>query len=443
MNALPVFQLFGLKPVKGFIIKPAPPAQGSNPDLLMGLELEIEGCREEGDWYVDNVIRAGFRVETDDSLRGQNIRRGGVRNEVPGNAYEFITHPMTQSTMHHAINEFFRICGFTDERNYSDRTSIHVHVNCQDKTIDQVSSLALLYTVVERILFQFVGNNRDNNIYCIPWEGCRLNHDIVDRIASDPVTSLKRWQKYTALNLCPLVTYGTVEFRHMYGTADTDKLHAWLNIIGSIVGYSSRVTLEEMIAEIKSLNSTSEYDVFFNRVFQGTLTYNDAYRQALEAGIITAKIGLINWKRTEKLDVLGRKRAAVTKPAESFDELLQAVNAHQAARNPNRLDVWPITGMQFFVRNGELNTAFGPRDLNLLQEWSMSWVREGSIVRILDQAPVLGGVRQAARPNIVRDAEAEPLQAVNPYAEVPPPRMPPPAPTARRTATFRPAPAPR
>lgn len=275
---------------------------GSNPNLLLGCELEIERCPYNGGTYEEILKGLGWNITTDNSLRGDNIQRAGTAGEIAGHAYEFVSEPMQQSTLLHSLREFFRKTEFS-ARNYTDRTSVHIHVNCLDLTYDQLSSVALLYTVVEEVLFKFVGNNRENNIYCIPWYMCRLNYDIVAKMEANSIDTIRRWQKYTALNLLPIHSQGTVEFRHMHGTADIDKLTTWINLIGSIFAYATATELTALINEIKELNSTSEYDVFFHKVLGGYLEYNDDYRASLEAGVIVAKYGLINWKKEKKAEV--------------------------------------------------------------------------------------------------------------------------------------------
>jgi hypothetical protein len=160
--------------------------------------------------------------------------------------------------------------------------------------------------VIEDVLFQFVnhykapteeGYCRDTNIYCIPWSQCRANVMLVNKLLLEPAgTATHRWQKYTALNLLPIQTQGSVEWRHMHGTADMEKLTTWLNIIGSIVKFSKNAGLDDVVKTIKVLNDTSAYQQFFNSILQGYLPYNDTYRGPMADGVINAKNGLLNWE---------------------------------------------------------------------------------------------------------------------------------------------------
>ena len=254
-----------------------------NPELVIGLELETENCSNVT--YNNIAKETNYIVHTDGSLRGV--------------AYEFISKPMTTENALAATKDFWNLCKFTDE-NYTDRTSLHFHVNCVNLEIEQISSIALLYTVFEEILFEFVGKYRDTNIYCVPWNQCRNHYNLVQNFLSDSTTLLRGWNKYTALNLLPLTRYGTIEFRQMHGTCNYEKFSTWVNIIGAIFKYTSKVPLKDLITTINSLNTVSHYEQFFTEVLSGILPYNDTYRQKLEDGVIFGKYTLMEYGKEKK-----------------------------------------------------------------------------------------------------------------------------------------------
>ena len=278
-----VIDVWGIKPPKVY------PLKGSMggciyPSLIIGLELETEGLSHHID-YESLVKKIGFDAHADGSLRG--------------NSTEFISKPMESSVALGALLKFFELTKFTEE-NYSDRCSIHVHVNCTDMNMEQLSAVALLYTVLEEILFEFVGGSRDSNIYCIPWNQCRNHLDLVNDFLLNPNVALKRWSKYTALNLLPLSSQGTIEFRQMHGTADMKKITTWINLIGAIFRYAKNTPLEDLVQEIRGLNTVSTYEMFFTKVLYGQLPYNEVYQAKLEEGIIFAKYSLIKHSKTGK-----------------------------------------------------------------------------------------------------------------------------------------------
>ena len=290
-------------------------------DLVIGLELETENCNTMTAKDYTKIANAhNFDLATDGSLRGA--------------AYEFISRPMRTDNCLMALDEFFKAMKFGDA-NYSDRCSVHVHVNCTDMEMEQISSLALLYTVIEEIMFEYVGAARDTNIYCIPWNQCRQHLDLINKFLADPSSSLKRWNKYTALNLLPLANIGTVEFRQMHGTADIKKLSLWINLIGSLFKWAKTYELKSLINELKSLNSNSQYEAFFTKIVSGLLPYNEIYREKLEEGVILAKFSLTSIERKRNKP---SAKAEIPDPVAEQQERITELMARVQAQTQQRID---------------------------------------------------------------------------------------------------------
>jgi len=194
------------------------PLENPDPSLLYGVELEIEHCENYGDWSV-----GGITVTKDDSLRNYGK--------------EFITAPMTYSHLAFVLKTFFNKAKLT-EINYSDRTSVHVHANVQDLTCKQVASIFLLYATFEKLLYAFAGGDRDKNIFCVPWSETNITNNLVTAFAEDNINKVKKWQKYTGLNILPIFKQGTIEFRHLPGTCDLQKILLWCRLIGAMFSYA-------------------------------------------------------------------------------------------------------------------------------------------------------------------------------------------------------------
>ncbi len=366
------------------------------PEQIIGVELEIEGCdRFSGEEYIKKCKPLNIDVKTDGSLRGV--------------AYEFITKPMTSTETLGVLKDFFDFTGF-NEANYSDRCSVHVHSNCADMELEQVSALALLYTVVEEVLFEFVGNNRDSNIYCIPWNQCRMHLNLVNKFLTDSSQVLRGWSKYTALNLLPLSKLGTVEFRQMHGTSDMGKLTQWINIIGALFKYAKTTALKDLITEIKSLNSTSQYEMFFHTILANQLPYNELYREKMEAGVIFAKYSLIGMEDKRKVKATPVPVAAIEALiAEQTrrDALIQAVRRPPPIRPT--LDDMTINRAEALARIGAM-----PQDAyNNINVWAPVPVRRQQV----NPAAGLGEFALDAAPRqpvyVMYDNETEPMTPTN------------------------------
>ena len=215
-------QLYGLQDVNERLLadKNYRAVAVHNPDLIVGLELEIER------WPTppEDCRHRGFTFTSDGSLRNSGV--------------EAITKPTKLKNIPNLLKSFFTHFEVTED-NYSDRCSIHVHVNCQDLSVEQVRTICLLYQAVERILFNFVDDSRRGNIFCVPWCESGVADRFVPRFLDDPVSTIRIWQKYSALNLLPLRELGTIEFRHLEGTCDLGKIITWLDIISHIFSYAT------------------------------------------------------------------------------------------------------------------------------------------------------------------------------------------------------------
>lgn len=197
-----------------------------NPEeFIIGIECEIESVRH---W---NIEGTPIQVKEDGSLRNSG--------------YEFITKPQTKDftlvafwALHSGLKFYDRDLAF------SERTSTHVHVNCSALSVEQTRVLVLLYALYEEYFFQLVKPERRDNIHCVPLSETYLS----SKYAKPIYDMLPKWSKYTALNILPLKTLGTVEFRHLHGTGDENELSSWLTCLENLYkisrsAYISRETL--------------------------------------------------------------------------------------------------------------------------------------------------------------------------------------------------------
>jgi len=182
--------------------------------VFFGTEYEIEDIKEiNHHWtFYEN---GDVKIVEDHSLRN--------------NGREFITKPLT---LEQSLEMFKQLHSSIEvgQSAYSSRTSIHVHVNVLDLSLDQLKHLLLLYAYLEPVFFSFVGEKRKHNIHCVP-----LNWTLLPKYYPLDITGIvENWSKYTAFNMCPVFKQGTVEFRHLYGTGNFDIYKKWLNIINNL-----------------------------------------------------------------------------------------------------------------------------------------------------------------------------------------------------------------
>lgn len=191
------------------------------PSCVIGIEVEVEGIPGVGG--NERNYRGYWDVTTDNSLRD-----GGR---------ELISKPIYGKDILMALDALEPLNEYRPS--FSERTSVHVHLDVRDLKGEELCNLITIYTMVEPFLFSFVGKDRENSIYCIPYYKGEGSREIIGRIynnirinnSSRLASAVASLHKYTAMNLLPVASQGSVEFRHMYGTIDKELLLSWINII--------------------------------------------------------------------------------------------------------------------------------------------------------------------------------------------------------------------
>lgn len=177
------------------------------------------------------------------------------------------------------------------------RTGLHVHIDCRDMNLDELARLCTLYALFERAIYRYVGNNRDENVFCLPWYKADAVSLIANNIVSDnQFRSLKdrasdlAEEKYGGLNLDSLARFGSVEFRHALTTTDFDWIIRWINICLSFKKAACEIKQTPM--EIIHSLSGQGVEAFAARVFGDLFKYlyypeleNDVWMYGVETAL--------------------------------------------------------------------------------------------------------------------------------------------------------------
>lgn len=223
------------------------------PDIYIGVEIEAENISRSLQSYPGS-----FKAVDDGSLK------------MLGK--EFVTVPIKLKYLEQELDRLFKAIPTAV---FSSRTSIHIHMNARDFTVDNLLTFLLLYTIFERPLYRFSGDRWGNN-FCIPLrhspyrllgllEYCSLRMDNLNYLFGDGI----QWDKYLGLNIGPLMgirdsssRYGTIEFRHMKGNNDVGKIINWCNLITCLKFFSKTATLSQIIEYIKKGDISYTQDIF-------------------------------------------------------------------------------------------------------------------------------------------------------------------------------------
>jgi hypothetical protein len=219
-------------------------------ETFVGIEVEVEGVHTNSHVGKVNSTHFLWNNTEDNSLRnnGREFVSLPVRGENISYALQLLSN-----TLHKSIN--------CVGHEFSERTSVHVHVNCRDLTTEQLSTLVLAYSLVEPVMYDFVGGGRDDNIFCVPLKDTGIASTLADGYAHPHglVDFISSWNKYAGLNLLPLRTYGTVEFRHMTGTCNIERLQMWIDMLLSLRQYAIKTPFNTLKKLALELNTSSEY----------------------------------------------------------------------------------------------------------------------------------------------------------------------------------------
>lgn len=200
----------------------------------VGLELEIEGNNLPTDPILAGVVSPSTKRQWSSILDGS--LRGGGREFV-------LTGPINTSEIRHMVDGLYTSIranrGVVDNSN---RCSTHVHVNVSDLKVNQITSALALWITFQTCFTRWHGIEREINHFCLTtrdeesmleaWNDYLTNGAYPERGYRDNV-------KYTALNIIPIWSQGSLEFRVGGPPNDPDKVVYWAKICNAIVRYAA------------------------------------------------------------------------------------------------------------------------------------------------------------------------------------------------------------
>lgn len=195
----------------------------------VGIEIEVEGS---------NLPPSGsksvyWRITEDNSLRGENrefvYKKPLCIDKVSDSLFE--------------LQVMFDKCNSTVD--YNHRAGIHVHVNVQDLTLRQLIAFISLYCIYEQSLLNFCNPFRRKNHFCLSTADATFIVELLKvTLQSGEVNSLSTDEiRYCSINLTSLFKYGSVEFRSLESTGDSDKVIDWCNLLVKMRDYSKTVSI--------------------------------------------------------------------------------------------------------------------------------------------------------------------------------------------------------
>jgi len=171
------------------------------------------------------------------------VKDGSLRN----NGMEFVTRPVTFDRALELF-DYLHVNLKLGSEPYTHRTSTHVHVNVASMSMGELKHFVMLYALFEPVFFKYAGTTRQHNIHCVP-----LSYTLLPKHYASSVNSLvDMWSKYTAFNLKPVKTQGTVEFRHLYGTGDKKVYQQWLTMLKELWEFAHTSKTTWLLQQLKA-----------------------------------------------------------------------------------------------------------------------------------------------------------------------------------------------
>ena len=196
---------------------------------VFGVEIECEGRN------LNPIDTETWRTERDGSLRG----------DFPSCSSEYVMRqPVTAIRLDKAIDELI-----AHQKNakfsFSFRTSVHVHINVQEYTEDQLLAFIYACLILEEPLMNFCGETRKGNRFCLRMKDAEGYDRTLNALFQHGWTAIRDLNgdaiRYSAINIHALRKYGSVEFRGMRGNMDRAVLIPWCHTLLSIRNVATKL----------------------------------------------------------------------------------------------------------------------------------------------------------------------------------------------------------
>lgn len=212
----------------------------------VGIEVEVEG---------DNLPRV-FEA----AVPWEAVRDGSLRGE----SMEYVLKKPTTRNKYGLCLDVLRNQLRESEIYDSDRCGVHVHINCQELSVDQVISFITTYLCFEEVLVKWCGDRRVGNLFCLRTSDAPGLLQYVIRLKQRKHVGVVATDRirYGSINLKALATYGSLEFRAMRSDLGEGVIEKWVRMLLAIKDYSVDKTPEEVIGDF-SINGPQD---FFNDV---------------------------------------------------------------------------------------------------------------------------------------------------------------------------------
>jgi hypothetical protein len=224
----------------------------------VGIEIEVEGNKfpkpegHEGTYKA--VSMPGMKYWSyvhDGSLRGKD------------NAEYVLTKPIMFSQADEALGQLWaKLNAHGSVIDDSNRTSVHVHLNCQEFHINRLTAFMAMWYALEEPLTEFCGEHRVGNLFCLRAVDAPATISYLRRfIKTSGEAQLPECLHYGGLNPQALMKYGSIEIRTLRGCNDPKTILDWVKILERLYTFSAEFPdPREVVALFSSGGPLSYFD---------------------------------------------------------------------------------------------------------------------------------------------------------------------------------------
>lgn len=183
----------------------------------VGIEIEIEGKKLP---KYDETPTPWVYKE-DHSLRGQE------------NGEYVLANPISFDKVSKSLDTLWdKFSEFKTKFDDSNRTSVHIHLNCQNFHLNRLAAFTSLYLCFEDILTAWCGDFRVGNLFCLRGSDAPSIVTYLKKfIQSDGQYNIHEMMHYSGLNANALKKFGSLEIRTLRGCSEPQTIKDWVSIL--------------------------------------------------------------------------------------------------------------------------------------------------------------------------------------------------------------------
>lgn len=185
----------------------------------------------------------GVEIETETKTPYEPPRMTFWNTHGDGSLRDFgvewvLKRPLSGSALKAALDEFGARTKDLKFIPDSISTSVHVHINALNMTLNHAAGFVSAYTLSENLLIRYCGESRLSNLFCLPICDSEVQLSYLKAF----ITGLAEKQpahwnfsedrsKYSALNFGSLPKFGSLEVRSMRGLTNPNEVGDWVHIL--------------------------------------------------------------------------------------------------------------------------------------------------------------------------------------------------------------------